>query len=214
MGDFYQIIFQLSLKFDCWVLFPKALSIQRKYINTHPTLKMYPLMIEERQRAKPRARATWLVMQLQFWGSPRKTMEQRKVTTSDKSSVKLNRASLAFTRGVPIFTINTTWSKKGGMVGKSEFCTLHALHLDLCVPCTSLTPIAMVTRAPKAEMTMRVIPRGSPKARNSMIFGTQASCASLDQSSSLHRIHSRASVREGGGGRIRFILNHLDQRSL
>lgn len=69
-------------------------------------------MIEERQRAKPRARATWLVMQLHSWGSPRKTMEQRKVTTSDKSSEKLNRASLAFTRGVPMFTRNTTWKKK------------------------------------------------------------------------------------------------------
>lgn len=39
-------------------------------------------------------------------------MEQRKVTTSDKSSEKLNRASLAFTRGVPRFTTNTTWKKK------------------------------------------------------------------------------------------------------
>lgn len=65
-------------------------------------------MIEDRHRANPKARATWLVMQLQFSGSPRKTMEQRKVTTSEKSSEKLNRASLAFTSGVPIFTTNTT----------------------------------------------------------------------------------------------------------
>lgn len=39
----------------------------------------------------------------------------------------------------------------------------------------NLTPTAMVTKAPKAEMTIRVIPSGSPKARNSMILGTQAS---------------------------------------
>lgn len=68
--------------------------------------------MQERHRAKPRANATWLVMQLQFCGSPRKTIEQRKVTTSDKSSKKLNRASLAFTRGVPMFIISTTWKKK------------------------------------------------------------------------------------------------------
>lgn len=75
-------------------------------------------MMEERQRAKPRARATWLVMQLQFWGSPRKTMEQRKVTTSEKSSEKVNRGSLAFTRGVPRFKINTTWEIKTRQVNK------------------------------------------------------------------------------------------------
>lgn len=62
----------------------------------------------------------------------------------------------------------------------------------------SLTPTAIVIRAPKAEMTMRVIPKGSPKARNSMIFGMQASWASLDQSSPLHRTHSRASVPKEG----------------
>lgn len=71
-----------------------------------------PPMMEERQRAKPRAKATWLVMQLQCCGSPRKTMEQRKVTTSEKRSENVNRASLAFTRGVPMCTINTTWKKK------------------------------------------------------------------------------------------------------
>lgn len=72
-----------------------------------------PIM-EERQRAKPRARATWLVMQLQGWGLPRKTMEQRKVTTSEKSREKLNRASLAFTRGVPMWATNTTWRRSKG----------------------------------------------------------------------------------------------------
>lgn len=67
-----------------------------------------------------------------------------------------------------------------------------------------------MTRAPKAEMTMRVIPRGSPKARNSMIFGTQASWASFDQSSSLHRIHSRASAREGRrDGMVRKLQGHV-----
>lgn len=66
--------------------------------------------MEERQRAKPRARATWLVMQLQCWGCPRKTMEQRKVTTRAKSRVKLSTGSLAFTRGVLTFTMNTTWT--------------------------------------------------------------------------------------------------------
>lgn len=65
-------------------------------------------MMEERQRAKPRARATWLVIQLQCWGSPRKTMEHRKVTTREKSREKLSTASLARTRGVPMWARNTT----------------------------------------------------------------------------------------------------------
>ena len=68
-------------------------------------------MMEDRQRAKPRARPTWLVMQLQGSGLPRKTMESRKVTTREKSSVKLNKGSLAFTRGVLRFMRNTTCAR-------------------------------------------------------------------------------------------------------
>lgn len=68
-------------------------------------------MMEERQKAKPRANATWLVMQLQCCGSPRKTMELRKVTTRERSSEKLSRTSLALTRGVPMYITNTIWKK-------------------------------------------------------------------------------------------------------
>lgn len=48
-------------------------------------------------------------------------------------------------------------------------------------PGANLTMTTMVTRAPKAEIAMRVIPSGSSNARNSIIFGTQVSWASLDQ---------------------------------
>lgn len=148
-------------------------------------------MMEERQSAKPSASATWLVMQLQSCGSPRKTMEQRKVTTSEKSSEKLSRASLALTRGVPLFSANTTCMRDSQKKQQNESVKPPPAQLQ-----EALTPTAMVTSAPNTEMTMRVMPSGSPKARNSMIFGTQASLASLDQSSSPHRMHSRASVRK------------------
>lgn len=153
-------------------------------------------MMEERQRAKPRANATWLVMQLQFFGSPRKTMEQRKVTTREKRSEKLSRTSLALTRGVPMYMTKTIWKNQkwknwpfSSLKSKREVITCN------CYCCTILTPTAMDTKAPKADMTIRVIPSGSPKARNSMIFGTQASWALFDQSSPVHRMHSRASVQ-------------------
>ena len=80
--------------------------------HRHRGTVSYPPMMEERQRAKPRARATWLVMQLQCWGSPRNTMEHRKVTIRERSREKLSRASLAFTRGVPRWTRNTTYQER------------------------------------------------------------------------------------------------------
>lgn len=80
-----------------------------------------------------------------------------------------------------MFTRNTTWEEKKSETHHLTFWfltpplqRLFRLHQEVRFP-GSLTPTAMVTRAPTAEMTMRVIPSGSPKARNSMIFGTQVS---------------------------------------